>query len=141
MMSAKKEIKSKAPMSQLLKKLWQPNNPVLSWIVWSVSAVFLLFQFFLQLSSADIVAGLMESFSLNALGAGLLASSYYYIYVILQAPAGILIDRFGPRRLLTLGAFVCGLGCWIFSMSLQLDWAVFGRLLMGTGAAFAFVGS
>ena len=117
------------------------SQPTLAWIVWSTSAVFLLFQFFLQLSSADIVAGLMESFSLNALGASLLASTYYYIYVTLQAPAGILIDRFGPRRLLTLGALVCAIGCWIFSNSLQLPWAVVGRLIMGAGAAFAFVGS
>jgi MFS family permease len=117
------------------------STPILAWIVWGASAVFLLFQFFLQLSSADIVGGLMESFSLNALGAGLLASVYYYIYVTLQAPAGILIDRFGPRLLLSLGALVCALGCWIFARASYLPWAVVGRLIMGGGAAFAFVGS
>ncbi len=122
----------------LLNKL--PKN-ILAWVVWSVSAAFLLFQFFLQLSSADIVGGLMESFSLNALGAGLLASVYYYIYVTLQAPAGILMDRFGPRLLLSLGALVCGLGCWIFATAEHLTWAVIGRMTMGLGAAFAFVGS
>lgn len=117
------------------------SKNILAWIVWSASAVFLLFQFFLQLSSADIVGGLMESFSLNALGAGLLASVYYYIYVTLQAPAGILVDRFGPRLLLSLGALVCGLGCWIFATAHHLLWAVAGRMTMGLGAAFAFVGS
>lgn len=122
----------------LLNKL--PKN-ILAWVVWSVSAAFLLFQFFLQLSSADIVGGLMESFSLNALGAGLLASVYYYIYVTLQAPAGILMDRFGPRLLLSLGALICGLGCWIFATAEHLTWAVIGRMTMGLGAAFAFVGS
>lgn len=122
----------------ILKKI--PKN-ILAWVVWSVSAVFLLFQFFVQLSSADIVGGLMESFSLNALGAGLLASVYYYIYVALQAPAGILIDRFGPRLLLSLGALVCASGCWIFATAEHLRWAVVGRMIMGAGAAFAFVGS
>jgi MFS family permease len=117
-----------------------PKN-LLAWIVWSASAVFLLFQFFLQLSSADIVGGLMESFSLNPLGAGLLASVYYYIYVTLQTPAGILVDRFGPRLLLSLGALVCSIGCWIFATSVHLPWAVVGRMTMGMGAAFAFVGS
>jgi MFS family permease len=124
-----------------MRKFIHPSQKMLAWIVWSVSAVFLLFQFFLQLSSADIVGGLMESFALNALGASVLASTYYYVYVTLQAPAGILIDRFGPRLLLTVGALICGLGCWIFSNSIQLFWAIAGRLLMGTGAAFAFVGS
>lgn len=123
---------------KLSKRLPQST---LAWIVWSVSAIFLLFQFFLQLSSADIVAGLMKSFTLTALGAGILASTYYYVYVSLQAPAGMLVDRFGPRRLLTIGALVCGIGCWIFAHSTHLTFAVAGRLLMGTGAAFAFVGS
>ncbi len=112
-----------------------------AWVVWYTSAIFLLFQFFLQLSSAVIVGGLMKSFSLTALGAGIVASSYYYIYVTLQAPAGALIDRFGPRKLLTLGAFVCGIGCIFFSHSHQLWQAIPARLIMGTGGAFAFVGS
>jgi MFS family permease len=112
-----------------------------AWIVWSTSAVFLLFQFFLQLSSAVIIGGLMKSFTLTALGASILASSYYYVYVSLQAPAGALVDRFGTRKLLALGAFVCGIGCIIFSQSIRL-WVAFpARLIMGTGAAFAFVGS
>lgn len=117
------------------------NHHLLAWIVWLVSAIFLLFQFFLQLSSADIVAGLMESFSLSAFGASVLASTYYYIYVTLQAPAGIMMDHFGPRRLLTVGALICSLGCLIFSQSILISVAVIGRLLMGAGAAFAFVGS
>lgn len=83
----------------------------------------------------------MESFTLTAWGASVLASTYYYIYVTLQAPAGILIDRFGPRLLLTVGALICAAGCWIFSSSQALAWAVLGRLCMGGGAAFAFVGS
>ncbi len=113
----------------------------MAWIVWLASAAFLLFQFFLQLSSADIVTGLMKSFSLSAFGASVLASSYYYIYVTLQTPAGILIDRFGPRRLLTAGAFVCGFGCFLFSQAHHVTLAFPARLLMGTGGAFAFVGS
>ncbi|MBS0350765.1 MAG: MFS transporter [Proteobacteria bacterium] len=117
------------------------NQGTLAWIVWSVSAVFLLFQFFLQLSSADIVGGLMDSFTLSAFGASVLASTYYYIYVSLQAPAGILIDRLGPRRLLASGALVCAGGCWLFATAKLLLIAVLGRLLMGGGAAFAFVGS
>ncbi|WP_309567576.1 MFS transporter [Coxiella-like endosymbiont] len=83
----------------------------------------------------------MKSFSLSAFGGGILASSYYYIYVMLQTPAGLLIDRFGPRRLLSLGALICAFGCLLFGSAHLLIWAIIGRLLMGFGAAFAFVGS
>lgn len=112
-----------------------------AWIMWSMTASFVLFQFFLQLSSGAIIHGLMNSFSIGAFGGSLLASAYYYIYVALQTPVGQLIDRFGPRRLLSVGAIVCALGCLLFGSSHILFFAALGRLMMGSGAAFAWVGS
>jgi MFS family permease len=112
-----------------------------AWLVWGVSGLFVLLQFSLQLSSGEMVPGLMHSFSVDALGAGVLASTYYYVYVLLQSPAGMVVDRYGPRKVLSLGALVCALGTLVFSMAHTLMIAALGRMLMGTGAAFAFVGS
>lgn len=112
-----------------------------AWLIWLASAVFVVFQFFLQLSGGVIVNDLMHSFTINALGAGILSSTYYYVYVSLQTPAGMLIDRYGPRRLLTVGAIVCAIGCWLFASSAHVMPAEIGRILMGGGSAFAFVGS
>ena len=112
-----------------------------AWVVWLVSALFVLFQFFLQLTSAQIVSGLMNSFSLSGLGAGFLASSYYYVYVLLQSPAGVMMDRYGPRRLLSIGALIVMVGCGVFAMAPVVCIAFAGRLMMGSGAAFAYVGS
>ena len=111
-----------------------------AWLVWTVSAVFVLFQFFIQLSSGEIVSGVMHSFMISAFSAGIVTSSYYYVYVLLQAPAGLLVDRYGPRRLLALGAFVLAVGCGGFALSSTVTFAILARVLMGAGAAFAFVG-
>lgn len=111
-----------------------------SWLIWAAGLAFMLFQFCLQFTSGEMVDGFMHSFSLTALGGGVLASAYYYIYVMLQTPAGLLVDRFGPRRLLSMGAVVCALGCLLFGGTHLLSIAIVGRLLMGGGAAFAFVG-
>jgi len=124
-----------------IRRVIKTRRYAVAWLIWSVSALFVLFQFFLQLSSGEIVEGLMKSFSLSAFGGGVLASTYYYIYVTLQTPAGLLIDRYGSRRLLALGAFVCACGCLLFGVSHVLLLAALGRLMMGAGAAFAFVGS
>ena len=112
----------------------------LAWTVWFIAAIFVLFQFFLQLSSGEMIASVMKSFVLTAFGGGLLVSSYYYIYVLLQVPAGMLIDRFGPRGILSTGALVMSLGCFIFYAAKSVFLALVGRVLMGGGAAFAFVG-
>ena len=112
----------------------------LAWVVWFVAALFVFFQFYLQLSAGEMVSALMKSFSLTAFGGGLLASAYYYMYIIIQTPAGILMDRYGPRLILTVAAGVVCLGCLLFASAHSLGVAIFARVMMGAGAAFAFVG-
>jgi MFS family permease len=116
---------------------WGKGAP---WLIWGTASAFVLFQFFLQLSSGVIVTDMMHSFALNAFSASLLISSYYYIYFILQTPAGLLIDRYGSRLILTLGSLFCGIGCLLFALTHNFATAEWARLAMGTGAAFAFVG-
>ncbi|HAG62481.1 MAG: MFS transporter [Legionellales bacterium] len=112
-----------------------------AWMVWIVSLAFVLFQFFLQLSFGEMVGAVMSSYKLGATEGSVLASSYYFVYVLLQMPAGMLIDRYGPRRVLSIGALVVVVGCLMFAEAPSFLVAMLGRLLMGTGAAFAFVGS
>ena len=87
-----------------------------------------------------MIDALMKSFSLAAFGAGILAGSYYYIYTALQIPAGLLLDRYGPRIILSVGAFIVCIGCFLFSIANTMSLALLGRILMGGGSAFAFVG-
>lgn len=111
-----------------------------SYLIWFVAVVCLLFQFTLQFSSGIMTKQLMETFNLTAARAGFLAGSYYHIYVLLQTPAGFLTDRFGPKNLLAYGCIVCSVGCVVFSHANSFYTAELGRLLMGGGLSFAFVG-
>lgn len=109
--------------------------------MWSITISFVFFQFFLQLSAGVMLRPLMRTFHLNALDAGMLVASFYFIYTILQTPAGMLVDRYGPRRLLAIGGLTCAIGCFLFAASHSFYEAMSSRLLMGTGASFAFVSS
>lgn len=110
-------------------------------VVWSISACFALLQFAMQLSSSSLINSLMVSFHLGAFGGALLLSSYYYMYALFQVPAGILIDRYGPRRLLTISAIVCVLASYLFASAHNVWIAFIGRIVLGGSFAFAFVGS
>ena len=48
---------------------------------------------------------LSEFFNLNGTQIGNLAASYFYAYLIMQVPAGILLDEFGPREVLSVCLF------------------------------------
>lgn len=112
----------------------------LPWLIWSIGTVFVVFQFLLQLSSGVMVERLMNAFTMSAFAAGLMSGAYYYIYVALQTPAGMLIDRYGARELLSGGGIVCALGCFLFAASTTVWVADLARVLMGGGSAFAYVG-
>ncbi|MFC7781692.1 MFS transporter [Legionella taurinensis] len=109
-------------------------------LIWLVGVSFVLFQFFLQLSSGVIIGAIMVEMKLSALMAGFLSSSFYYVYTSLQIPVGILFDRANPRFLLTVNALLCSLGCFLFAHSEQLWALVLSRLMIGAGSSFAFVG-
>jgi MFS family permease len=111
------------------------------WLIWGAAEFFTLFQFLIQLTSGVIVEPLMHDFNINAFDAAMIISGFYCMYIALQIPAGILMDKIGPRLLLSCGAFVCSIGCIIFSQTHLFYVAFLSRLCMGTGAAFAFVGT
>jgi MFS family permease len=125
-----------SPSFRLAHALSRARSP---WLMWLTSLSFVLFQFCIQLSSGVMIHDLIQTFHLTALGAGVLSGSYYFIYVFMQTPAGILVDRVGPRRLLSGGAIVCSVGCALFSISSSYLLACSARILMGAGSSFAFV--
>ena len=108
--------------------------------IWLVGVSFVLFQFFLQLSSGVVIGTIMHDKQLSALIAGLLSGSFYIVYTSLQIPVGILFDRKNTRLLLAANALICSIGCFVFAASYSLVGLFLGRLLIGTGSAFAFIG-
>ena len=108
--------------------------------IWFIGVSFVLFQFFLQLSSGVVVGAIMGEMQISALEAGILSSSFYYVYTSMQIPVGMLFDRKSTRLLLTINALLCSIGCLYFAQSHNLVQLIIGRLIIGTGSAFAFVG-
>lgn len=110
------------------------------WFLFSLTALFYCYEYLLRIAPSVMSQELMQYYSLTATGFGTFFAVYYYIYTPMQIPVGLLFDRYGARLLLTLACFVCALGAFIFAFSHFLWIAQVGRLLIGFGSAFAFVG-
>jgi MFS family permease len=126
-------------MSNNFNSLSKQNIPIFSWVFWGCAAVFYCYQFLLRVSPTVITKELSEYLSIEACFLGVLISSYYYGYSLLQIPAGLIIDRFGPRRPLSIACVFCAVGGLIFSASETLNLMWIGRFLIGVGSAFAFL--
>jgi len=111
-----------------------------AWVVWGLGALLYLMAFFQRVVPAVMTEELMTDFQISASGLGNLSAFYFYSYVAMQIPTGIIADTWGPRRLLALGSFVAGLGALMFAAAPTLMWASAGRFLIGGSVAVAFVG-
>jgi len=112
----------------------------LAWTVWGLGAALYLMGFYQRVAPAVMTGELTRDFGLTGAGLGNLSAFYFYSYVAMQVPTGLLADRWGPRRLLSAGAAVAGLGSVAFGAAGNLAWAGIGRLLIGGSVAVAFVG-
>jgi MFS family permease len=109
-------------------------------LAWGLGALFFCYAFVQRVSPSVMVTELMRDFGVGAAILGNLSAFYFYAYAGLQIPVGLLMDRIGPRRLMTAAAAVAALGSLIFAASDVLAGAYAGRLLIGAGAAFSWVG-
>lgn len=112
---------------------------LLPWVMWSLGALFYCYEFCLQVSPSVMTNEIMRAFSVSASELGNLSAFYLYAYTIMQIPIGILLDRFGPRRLLTFATICCALGSLMFGTAHVFAIAATGRFLIGIGSAFAAV--
>ncbi len=116
------------------------NHMLIAWLICGLGAVFYSYEYFLRISPSVMESALRNHFNLSATGFGLLSAFYYYAYVPMQLPVGVLMDRFGPRRLLTVACLICVAGTFMFADTFLFGIAAAGRFLVGLGSAFAFVG-
>ena len=108
--------------------------------MWGLGALFYLIGFFHRVAPAVMTDELMQDFSIGAAALGHLSAFYFYSYVAMQIPTGILADTWGPRRLLTAGTLIAGSGTVLFAAAPGILWAGAGRLMIGGSVAVAFVG-
>ena len=111
-----------------------------AWSICGLGALFYAYEYLLRISPSAMEPALRAHFNLSATGFGMLSAIYYYAYVPMQLPVGVLMDRFGPRRLLTIACLICVIGAFMFAGTDMFSVAASGRFLVGMGSAFAFVG-
>lgn len=83
----------------------------------------------------------MRDFAVTSQTLGILSGVYFYSYAAMQLPGGLLLDYFGPRRLLTIATLVCAISTIAFGLTNSFLMACLARLMIGFGSAFAAVGT
>jgi len=85
--------------------------------------------------NAVISPDLAAMLGMSASSLGFLTSAYFVSFAAMQIPAGMLLDRYGPRRVEPVLLVVAGCGALAFAASDTVSGLTFARALIGAGVA------
>jgi MFS family permease len=111
----------------------------LSWSIWGIAALFYLAGFYHRVSPAVMTDELMSAFNIGAGNLGNLSAFYFYFYVAMQIPTGILVDSWGARKLLIAGSISAAIGAFFFGSTHSFAIACVGRAIIGGSTAVGWL--
>jgi len=94
-----------------------------------------LLSYFYRNVNAVISPELSADLGISASSLGLLTSAYFFAFAAMQLPAGMLLDRYGPRRVEPVLLCISGCGALSFAASDELPGLALARVLIGAGVA------
>jgi len=109
------------------------------YLVWFVLAFAYVIVYFHRLAAGVVKDDLISTFGISGMTFANLSSMYFYAYMIMQIPSGILADTIGARKTVSMGVFVAGIGSVIFGFSPFIAIAFLGRILVGLGVSVVYV--
>lgn len=110
------------------------------WIIWGLAIAFYFYEYFIRVAPGVMTEDLFRSFNIGAGVFGVISAAYLYAYAPMQIPVGVLMDRYGARKLLTIATLICGLASIFFGIAPKVWVTIVARIFMGAGSAFAFIG-
>ncbi|MFJ4219546.1 nitrate/nitrite transporter [Curtobacterium luteum] len=110
-----------------------------AFLVWGVAVLAYVLAVVQRSSLGVSGVDAQERFAVSAAVLSTLAVVQIAVYAALQIPVGIALDRFGPRRLVLLGAALLVVGQAVVAVSPTIGPAIAGRVLVGAGDAMTFI--
>lgn len=109
------------------------------WVVWTILAAVYIFVTFHRMSAGVVKNDLQQAFSIGAAQFANIGSMYFYAYFIMQIPSGILADKLGPKRTVSMFSILAAIGSVIFGLASNIGVAYVGRFLVGIGVSVVFI--
>lgn len=114
---------------------------LMPWFIFFLGSAFVLYKYTLEVSPSIMAPELMQAFHLSGTELGNLAACYFYAYLFMQIPVGILMDRFDARVLMIIAITMCAFATVILASTHSLALAYGSRILVGFFGAFSAVGT
>ncbi|WP_150464154.1 MFS transporter [Francisella sp. XLW-1] len=113
----------------------------LAWVICLIATLNYSYDFFIRAAPGVMGDNLIRDFGISHTQLGMLSSAYFISYTIMQIPAGVILDKYNRKVVISVATAFCVLGNYLFSATDNYEIAYIGRIFMGIGSAFGFIGA
>lgn len=110
-----------------------------AYLVWIIATCFFFWDYLQEVSPGAMESSWVEAFDMGNAMLGFISAFFYYSYGLMQIPAGLIDDYFGPRRPVIVALAIAVIGNILLACAGGPYTAAFSRLLIGVGVAFAYI--
>lgn len=111
------------------------------WIIALLLGFGVLINYFDRVNVSVAQTSLHTAFGVTTVEFGYLLGAYSWTYCFMQVPCGLLLDRFGVRKVGLIGSFLWSVACFGGALSTGIPSFFASRLVLGVGEAPSFPGS
>jgi MFS family permease len=119
----------------------EATQPIKLFLIFLILSFLFITSMFYRVSNAVMAPNLIQDLRLNAETLGILGGAYFYSFALLQIPMGPMLDRIGPRFVITSFPLIGALGAFLFASGGSFSAVLLGRILIGFGMASVLMGS
>ena len=116
------------------------SSRAVAWTVWMIASVFYAYQYILRVMPNIMLDDIMQQFHIGAAGVGQFSGVYYIGYALMQVPIGMMLDRFGSRKIMSGCILLSVVGLLPLIFAEHWIYPVVGRVFIGVGSSAAILG-
>lgn len=113
----------------------------IAWTIWVIASVFYAYQYILRVMPSILMNDIMQRFDIDAAVFGQFSGVYYLGYSLMHLPIGIMLDHYGPRKVMTGCILLTIIGLLPIIFAEHWIYPIIGRILMGIGSSAAILGT
>ncbi|CDZ79014.1 multidrug efflux system translocase MdfA [Legionella massiliensis] len=112
-----------------------------AWGIWIIASLFYAYQYILRVMPNIMLDDFIQQFHIDTVVFGQFSGIYYLGYSLVHLPIGIMLDRFGPRKVMTACILLTVIGLLPILFAERWVYPMIGRALIGIGSSAAILGT
>jgi MFS family permease len=115
------------------------KSKLTAYCMWLIASIFYAYQYILRVMPNIMLNDIMKAFNIDSVIFGQFSGAYYLGYCAMHLPLGLMLDRYGPKKIMSLAIISTVIGLLPILLAKHWIYPVLGRFIIGAGSSGAIL--